>query len=614
MPGMWGAVGYSPLLCAVLRAKFEEPWVACDATTVAGGMLGGHAFPPYSSLHVQPDGAAFAVDGEASAYSVLEKRTGQSNAIWELDSGQLSLSAKFKGNLALADSHSRLWFLATEWSGIFPLYYLVTDTGLAFCSRQRPIAEVFGLALDPLGLLEFLRYGYTLAGRTMFRDLRRLLPGQVLTCDPLTKKVDLRDTSEAWASEPAPRLRLDEVADRCWRALSEGVKGSMPDDLRHAVMISGGWDSRTLLAAAAQHVPSTRLLGYSHGDLASRELRIAGRVCQSLSVPFRAEPIDDATFDLEPLQRGFARTENVTFPHWHRAGALLSELGVDSVSAGVYGEVLGGHYGAAMLLHGAAKVMAVGRLALGFPARRDRTTGPVEAVRDLFRVREVVKNWYLTEDFWDSIDHPADALNADIERELRRLVVRGVVEPDKLVEAFISENRGTQYISAQILSCRAHLNIAVPFVDRDLLLTASRLPIGVKIHNSVNRRMMQRHAAALLRFPCAATLLPASMPILFLEASRLVRYIVAGVQWKIHVMTKGMVGAPRLSWVNFEFLRSGKCLLAIAEELRSPIWDRRAMSDRIDSLAHTTRVEPSNYAHALANQFMIISTADLITR
>lgn len=386
----------------------------------------------------------------------------------------------------------------------------------------------------------------------------------------------------------------------------------MPSDLRHAVMISGGWDSRTLLAAAAQNIPNTRLLGYSHGDVLGRELEIARRVCQSVSVPFKAQPIDDATFDLELLNRGFARTETVTFPHWHRAGALLSELGMDSVSAGVYGEVLGGHYGVAMLLGGRAKALAVGRMLLGLAARRNKTGPSTEAVADLLRIRESGRNWYLSKDFWSSLEQPVDALNADIEAELRRLAARGVVDPDKLVEAFISENRGAQFICSQILSCRAHLNVAAPFADHDVMQYASQVPIEVKIHNRMNHRMTQRYARALLRFPLAATLLPASMPVLLLEASRLARVVLAAGHWKVHLMTKGMVGVPRLSWVNFEFLRSGKSLQAISEGLHSPIWDRGAITDKIGKLAHSRRNEPSNYMHAVANQMMIICTADLM--
>lgn len=217
MPGIWGAVGHTPAVCTTLRAKFEEPWGACDATNVAGGILGGHAFSPYRSLHVQPDGVAFALDGQLSAYHGPEGATSQPRGLWELDSGQLSLSAACKGNLALADANSGLWFLATDWSGMFPLYYLASETGLVFCSRQRPIAGVFDLQRDPLGLLEFLRYNYTLAGRTLFRNLRRLLPGQVLRYDSTSKKLELRETSRAWSGEPGGQFPLDEAADRAGR-------------------------------------------------------------------------------------------------------------------------------------------------------------------------------------------------------------------------------------------------------------------------------------------------------------------------------------------------------------------------------------------------------------
>jgi len=226
----------------------HEKWG--EATKVAEGVLGGHAFPPLHSVHTQPDGVAFAVDGEVSVYSTIAQPDYPTGGLWELRDGQLDLTAACKGNLALAETNSGSWFLAEDWSGIFPLYYIQTERGLAFCSRQRPLAEVLGLSFDPLGLLQFLRYGYTLAGRTFFRNLRRLLPGQILRYQPSIKRLELRETSRVWSADG---LEQDHPAERCWNYLTNAINSSLPNDVRHAFMVSGGWDSRTLMAAAAAH-------------------------------------------------------------------------------------------------------------------------------------------------------------------------------------------------------------------------------------------------------------------------------------------------------------------------------------------------------------------------
>src|SRR5947199_8466796 len=81
------------------------------------------------------------------------------------------------------------------------------------------------------------------------------------------------------------------------------------------------------------------------------------------------------------------------------------------------------------------------------------------------------------------------AINSDIEWSLRRLVARGVPLGERLVEAFIAEHRGV-HINAQALSCRAVLDIALPYTDRDVLSIASRIPLALKINNSLNRSVL----------------------------------------------------------------------------------------------------------------------------
>ena len=610
MPGIFGAIGCAPEIYEKLRQKFEEPWGSGEATNFQNGLLGGHAFPPYRALHILPQGTAFAVDGEISIYSTAAEPSAQLSSLFTLSPGGLTLTPSCRGSIALVDRVSGLWYLATDWSGTFPLYFIRTDTGLVFCSRQKPIAKLFNLSPDSLGILELLRGGYVLAGRTLFRNLQRLLPGQVLVFDPLRQRMVLRETSEAWVGEGLIGAPVGEVADRCWQSLLAAVTKTMPRSQRHAIMVSGGWDSRTLLAAATAQTPPEELLGYSHGDADGRELRIAKRVCESANVPFRSEPIDDRAFDLELLNRGVERTEDITFPYWHRAGEILAQGGFDSVSAGIYGEVLGGHYGRAMLLPGWAKARTVGGMLLGLSSVPKKTTSSKHEVVDLFQVRNLTRHWPLSEEYWRSTQTPNEALNADIEKDIQRLVARGVVHADKLIEAFITENRGTQHISNQILSCRAHMNVALPFADRDLLLLASQIPLETKIQNSLNQRMLQRHAREFLKFPCAATLLPASSPIFLQEFSRLLRTIVTGAWWRLHTLSGGRIGFPRLSWINFDFLRSGKALRAIEGNLRSALWHREAIADRINNVIRRKPDEPAPYVHYIASQLLTIYSVD----
>jgi hypothetical protein len=110
-----------------------------------------------------------------------------------------------------------------------------------------------------------------------------------------------------------------------------------------------------------------------------------------------------------------------------------------------------------------------------------------------------------------------------------------------------------------------------------------------KIHNGINRAMLRRYAPELLRLPCSAMLLPARAPLLAQEMSRLVRKQFEDGRWKLYFATRGSVGPPRFGWGNFEFLRNGRALNAVADDLRSELWNREAIKRRIEGLIQLAR-------------------------
>jgi hypothetical protein len=131
MPGIIGAVGLEFEVCSRLRREFEQPWESSECIEVSSGILGGHAFPPHTALYEGPTGIAFAVDGEDALYQAAEEHSAAGSALFGLKSDELILSPSCKGNIVVADRNSGLWFLAAEWSGAFPLYYLATHSACA---------------------------------------------------------------------------------------------------------------------------------------------------------------------------------------------------------------------------------------------------------------------------------------------------------------------------------------------------------------------------------------------------------------------------------------------------------------------------------------------------
>jgi hypothetical protein len=577
MPGLFGAVGAPPDTLDLLEREFRARWPDARIERARDSLICGHAFANALAVHRIGPSLVLAVDGEWSLYrEAADEVTRDADRFLTVRDDAPDLEFASAGNAALLDLRSRSISLAVDPSGAFPLYYVERGGGLLFGSLLRPLALAISASRDDLAVLEFLRQAYTVDGKTVYSGIRRLLPGQALTYRP-GSTLRLHERSTAWAGRDD--LAPDEAVDRAWDGLAAAVRRGRPAD-SSALMMSGGWDSRTLLAA--MDAAGSGIMCYSHGDTASRELRLVRRLSDTVGVRCRLEPIDDRALDPDHLRRGFERTENVIFPHWHRAGQLLADEGITCIAAGVFGEILGGHYGPAMVAGTVGKARSIAGSLLGRGVRRSASSGP--SAREYLRTPRFGRHWYLAEQYETAIEAPHERMDAAVDSALRRLEARGAREPVALVEAFVSEHRGTQYINAQLLSCRAATDVSLPFAGGELFSFSTRVPLDAKIHNTLNRRMLARYAPALLRVPMAATLVPARYPLFAQEASRVVRKVFELSATSLHRATGGVIPSPRLTWANFEFLRDGQSLLGIVEDLHSEIWDRDAMRHQIAAL------------------------------
>lgn len=609
MPGIFGGVSCAPSYYEQLCRYFDATWGKSEVVRGDGWLLGGHAFEG-NSVFSNSSAISWAIDGEFSLYQAAARGAAE---LFDASSETLYLKPSCRGNVAMIDTKSRALHLAMEWSGTFPLYWTRLGDGLLFSSLLQPLAKAVGAPMDELGALQFLRQAFTYAGRSQFKGIFQLLPGQSLYFEPGGGgQFKITETSELWKGLTGrPSDRASE-AQSCWELLLEGLESALPPSTTTALMVSAGWDSRTLLASITKIIGKGQVLCYTHGDPESRELQITSRLCNSVGVKCWQEPIDENVLDLGFLQTGFQRTGNVVFPHWHRAGGLLADSGVRCVLSGVYGEVLGGHYGRAMVLPGRRKITAVGVALMGKPslASRDKA-GELSDIRSLLHLKSLGRHWYLRKDFEHSLADPLSAINADIDSSLTRLRQRGIITADQIIEAFISESRGSQYINAQILSCRAYLDIAIPFTYRPLVLFASRVPFPKKVHNRLNRHILEGQAPSFLRHPTGAALVPARYPIIIQEATRLVRSLYENRSQARFYASHGETPSPRLGWPYFEFLRSGKLLHQMIDDLKSDIWDREAMRDCIADIPEFRWHVP---LHSIYDQMAKIYTTDLLLR
>jgi asparagine synthase (glutamine-hydrolysing) len=179
--------------------------------------------------------------------------------------------AKLNGMFAFAayDRRAQKLWLVRDRLGIKPLYYRFSNDGLFFGSEIKSIAALIDEepACYLSSLHEWLYYGNTLGGRTLYDGIQQLQPGHYL-------ELDL--TSFSWRIEEYWSLRRQanrsnivrspsrEIISETRRLLEEAVRRQLVSDVPIGIFLSGGVDSSAITAIAARHY-NGRLATYSVG-------------------------------------------------------------------------------------------------------------------------------------------------------------------------------------------------------------------------------------------------------------------------------------------------------------------------------------------------------------
>jgi asparagine synthase (glutamine-hydrolysing) len=163
----------------------------------------------------------------------------------------LDFAGRLRGMFAVAiwDERRRRLVLARDRFGIKPLYYRVQGDELSFASELRafPRGEI-----DVDALEAFLAFNSIPAPLTIFREVRKLPPGHLLVWED--GSLELRRYARP-APAAASELRDDDEADlveELRARLRDSIKAHLVSDVPVGVLLSGGVDSATLAALAAQ--------------------------------------------------------------------------------------------------------------------------------------------------------------------------------------------------------------------------------------------------------------------------------------------------------------------------------------------------------------------------
>src|SRR5215210_118330 len=220
--------------------------------------------------------------------------------------------------LALWDRQTRTLHLVRDRIGIKPLFYSAQGSSLCFASELKALTAGGGIRrdIDSGSVASFLRFGYVPAPWSIFKDVAKVMPGELVSFGPDGQVRRRYYWSLSQVASDGSRNRLDLSDDQAEAELAalliDAVSRQMISDVPLGAFLSGGIDSSTIVAlmvaAARGPVRSFSIgfpdFGYDESHYAAAvarylgtehtELRIGG--AEALAVVPRLAEIYDEPF------------------------------------------------------------------------------------------------------------------------------------------------------------------------------------------------------------------------------------------------------------------------------------------------------------------------------
>jgi asparagine synthase (glutamine-hydrolysing) len=346
------------------------------------------------------------------------------------------------------DDESREWTIHTDRLGTFHAYVARRGQRVAVGTSFRAVAGAASARrLDWQALAGFFRCGFFPADLTPYDDVSILRPARRYVFSP---QGELRAARRYWQWQHQPSLAGEEAVERFGQLLHE-VVGEMAAEGRIALPLSGGLDSRSLLAALPNGAGSDggRLWAFSYGyGRGSAETRIAGRLAKKREMPFRGFRVPPYLFDrLQDVHLAIEGFQDLTQT---RQAAFADEIGRQA------DYVLGGHWGDVWLDD------------MGLAGRRVRPSGTEVVDHALSRISkrggeelaELLCRGPLGDD-------PAALTRQGIQREIQAL---GEIEDaDFLVKAFKTDQWSARSTTASLRAYQLAAFPRLPFYDNRLV-------------------------------------------------------------------------------------------------------------------------------------------------
>ncbi len=307
MPGLVGIVKkvkrQENLLDKMIGSMCHEPWYKIDKFLIDDFAIArihlGILNPEPQPIYNEDKTLCIFMDGEIFDYAGYKEELKQKGHNFCVDNDPefcLHLyeeqGDKFVDRLngsfviVIVDVKSQRVVVVNDRYGLRPLYYAEKDERLLFGSEVKAILEdnTFKKEINDEAVAEFFTFGQLLGNKTFFKDIDILPPASILKWE--NGNISIEPYWEFKYDEKAPTYPEEYYVEELVRLFKQAVERRLKGDHRFAVFLSGGGDSRAVLAAIDEkHCPVTAIT-FSFPNIDSSP-KIAKRIAQLKGASYR---------------------------------------------------------------------------------------------------------------------------------------------------------------------------------------------------------------------------------------------------------------------------------------------------------------------------------------
>jgi asparagine synthase (glutamine-hydrolysing) len=388
--------------------------------------------------------------------------------------------------LAIWDVRKQRLVIARDPFGIKLIYYKIDRDRVSFGSEIRAVvaAKNEKVEVDPVSLNLFLRYRYTPSPYTIFSGVRKLAPGTMLVFEK--GNYSLRRWYQYKPTPFSPSKSVDEAKEELLELYKQSVKRQLLSDVPLGLLLSGGVDSGLLLALMNLYGKSWRTYTVGYGSsFADDELKDAAETALIFSSKHTSVILDRKTFEealrhiVSCLEEPIASSSIV--PMYFVCKRAREDVKVALVGQGP-DELFGGyrrHIG-----------VRYGGLWGGLPSPVRTAVGSVISALPGDEIDGLFQDGILPAETGDKIlecwqDLPALMEETDELGGFQFVELRSTL-PDELL------------MYADKLSMAHGLEVRVPFLDKEIVEYAERLPSNLKVRNGSGKWLHRQVCQAFL--------------------------------------------------------------------------------------------------------------------